>query len=125
MAEAGQSMASVAMGDGGTFQLTLAGPSGEQRFDLDTAAISDLVQALTAVAWASAAGNRPPAGTSLPAISAFPVKSCNVGTMQGQLDPVLMVELFGGVRLGMHLTFDNARSVGETLVQMTAAKPYR
>ena len=43
-------------------------------------------------------------GTKLPAVNAFPVKHCEVGHIQGSNDPVLAIELYGGVKLGLHFT---------------------
>ena len=111
--------AGVAVGSGAGFELTLSGAEGgAQRFDLALADIPELVQSLAAIGWASAAKNRPAAGTILPKVHAFPVKSWEVGLTGDAQEPVMVVELFGGVRLGLHLTRDAAREAAASLAKV-------
>ena len=127
MAESIYSVAGVAIGSGGAFELTLKAADGaEQKFEVATRDISELVQQLTAIAWASAASNRPPPGTVLPKVHAYPVKSCEVGFTEDSKDPVMVVELFGGVRLGLHFSPEAARTAASELGRVgiaNTAKP--
>ena len=115
------SVAGVAIGGGGGFELKLKGADGaEKNFEVAIADIPHLVQSLTAIAWASAAENRPVPGTKLPAVNAFPVKHCEVGHIQGSNDPVLQIEFYGGVKLGMHFTIAAAQAAGLGLTKVAS-----
>jgi len=120
MADSVYSLAGVAVGGGSGFELTLRGEGGEQKFAVAITDIPELVQQLTAIAWASAATNRPVAGTVLPKVHAFPVKRCEVGFTQEGKDPVMMVELFGGVKLGLHFSPESAKTASSELARMLA-----
>lgn len=124
MADSNFSVADVAIGADSNFQLIVTAPDGgQQRFELAIAGIPELVQSLTAVAWASAASNRPAVGTKLPPIIAFPVKHSEVGLTQESGDPVLAIELFGGVKIGLHFSVDGARTTGQALSKVGLPKP--
>ena len=116
------SIETVAVGTGDDFELTFKNAAGAtQKFELPIREIPKLVKQLTAIAWASAATNRPPTGTVLPEVNAYPVKSCEVGFMQDNKQPVMVVELFGGVTLGLHFTAEAARTAAAELGRMGAA----
>ena len=120
MTEVIYSAPAVAMGAGAGFELQLQDTEGgQQRFQVRLAEIPNLIVSLAAIAWASQATNRPPAGTLLPKVNAFPVKSSEVGTIEGSSDPVLAVELFGGVKVALHFTPQEGATIGR---QMTGSK---
>jgi hypothetical protein len=123
MSDSVYSVAGLAVGAGTGFELTLKGESGEQKFAVAIDDIPLLVQQLTAIAWASAASNRPAAGTVLPTVHAFPVKGCEVGFTEDRKDPVMMIELFGGVKFGLHFTPEAARTAATELTRMGAPGP--
>lgn len=123
MANTIYSVAGVAIGSGGAFELTLKGGDGaEQKFEVATQDISELVQQLAAIAWASQASNRPQPGTVLPKVHAYPVKSCEVGCTEDSKEPVMVIELYGGVRLGLHFSPEAARTAGAELARMGQPK---
>src|SRR5437763_7630942 len=116
MAETSYSVPAVAMGDGTCFELQLrAMDGGQQTFQLRLADIPELVKSLAAISWASQAVNRPAAGTMLPKVNAFPVKTSEVGRIEGSHDPVLVVELFGGVKFALHFSAADGAETGRRL----------
>ena len=118
------SIQSVALGAGSVFELSLRNAAGAtQKFELPIEQIPTLVEQLSAVAWASAASNRPPAGTVLPEVHAFPVRRSEAGYTGDNKEPVLLVELFGGVKIGLHFTPDAARTVASDLGRLAASAP--
>jgi hypothetical protein len=126
MADSTYSIAGVAVGAGTAFELSLEGSDGaQQKFEVAIGDISLLVQQLVAISWASAASNRPPAGTILPQVHAFPVRTCEVGVTEDSKDPVMVVELFGGVRLGLHFSPEAARTAAAELGRMGATSPLK
>ena len=125
MANGPYAKADVAVGGGDGFELSVTAAGGEQKFALALDDIPALVQALAAVAWASAANNRPPSGTHLPTVHAFPVKSCNIGITYDAKQPVLAVELFGGVKFGLQFTAEAAQGIATEFAKLGAPGPLR
>jgi len=121
MPETIYSVPAVAMGDGSCFELHLQAADGaQQSFQVRLADIPELVRSLAAISWASQAVNRPGAGTMLPKVNAFPVKTSEVGRIEGSQDPVVVVELFGGVNLALHFSTKDGAEMGRKLTSGNA-----
>jgi hypothetical protein len=123
MRETVNAVPAVAIGAGSAFELRLQdAEGGVQSFPIDLDAIPGLVQSLAAIAWASQTSNRPSPGTVLTAAYPLPVRKYEVGTIEGSPDPVLAVELFGGVNLALHFTVEDGAEAGRRLTRTATAR---